>query len=303
VAPGTLLGETIIEPGRNSSNAPLGLAGIETPLRVAMPRERAILAQCHGKVEVTTLNAQRRCNILVHELTSRGKPTKDVYTHSVSPYQRILVSTGDVVDVGQQLTAGPIALEDVLRLCGPAEASSQLLSQVLHPLAMQRPSIECHERLWELVLARLFSKVEVISSGNLPALPGNIVEGNWLRKENERLRQSVLVTDAGDSRFSPGSITSQIDFQAVCEQIKQRNGKLPGGERPRLAGCQARLAGLTSAALRDTPPLLFQQGIFSISKLIQSAISGYGNEGDTIQSAMQTGKLIPAGTGWSRAES
>lgn len=303
VTPGTLLAETIIEPGRNSSNAIPGLAGIETPLRVAIPRERAILAQCHGKVEVSTLNAERRCNILIHELTSRGKPTKDIYTHPVSPYQRILVSTGEVVDVGQRLTAGPIALQDVLRLCGPVQASSQLLAQLMHPLAMQRPTMECHERLWELVLARMFSKVEMISCGILPGLPGKLVEGSWLRKENERLRQSVLVTDAGDSHLSPGCITSQADFQAVCEQIRQRTGKLPVGVRPRLAGFQPRLAGLTSTALRDAHPLLLQQSAFSISKLIQAAISGYYDEGNSIQSAMQTGRLIPAGTGWSSEES
>ena len=303
VAPGTLLAETFIESRNSDSRVLPGLLGIATPLRAAIPKDRAVLAQCHGQVEVSTLNAQGRCNILVHELTARGKPTKDIYTHPVSPYQRVLVATGDTVNLGQQLASGPISLHDVLNLCGRAEASSRMLVQLLHPLAIQWPLLECHERLWELVLSRLFAKVNVISAGSLPILPGTLIDENWLRKENERLRNSVVITEAGDSELLPGSIHFRTEFHAVCEQIKLRNGKLPLGERPRLVGFRPRLTGLNSAAYRETLPLFVGKGRSAIQNLIQAAIADWANDGNSVQAAMLTGELIPAGTGWSRRNS
>src|ERR1044072_2964944 len=87
---------------------------------------------------------------------------------------RMLVSDGQRVTVGQQLVAGAVTPNEVLRILGPRAVQLHLVAEVQQVYRSQGVSI--HDKHIEIIVRQMLKRVNVLESGETDLLPGELVE-------------------------------------------------------------------------------------------------------------------------------
>ena len=97
----------------------------------------------------------------------------------------LLVSDGDLVAKGAQLTEGNLNLAQVLNLRGLAEAQNYIVKDVQDIYASQGQNI--HDKHIEIIVRQMFSKMRVTDAGDSEFLVGDLVDKARLNSINESL--------------------------------------------------------------------------------------------------------------------
>ena len=220
---------------------------MEWPARTSpTPKGKALLAVHGGAVRVVDDEEGRR--IVVAD--------KDVETEYPLPRRaRLRVAEGDIIDPGVQLTEGPLDPKEVLEVQGVRAAQRYLVDQVQEVYRSQ--GVDIHDKHIELIVRQMLRKVRVVSSGDSPFLPAELVDTQEFRDVNREL---------------------------VAE------GKTAAEGRPELMGItKASLATdswLSAASFQETTRVLTEASLQSRSDFMRG-----------LKENVIIGKLIPAGTG------
>ncbi|MGZ5403161.1 MAG: DNA-directed RNA polymerase subunit beta', partial [Nocardioides sp.] len=110
--------------------------------------------------------------------------------YPVSKRSRLLVATGDTIEVGQQLTVGTPDPKEVLRVLGIRRAQQHLVDEVQAVYRSQGVSI--HDKHIEIIVRQMLRRVTVIESGDTNLLPSDLVDRVIFEEENRR-----VVTEGG----------------------------------------------------------------------------------------------------------
>ncbi|MEP6852745.1 MAG: DNA-directed RNA polymerase subunit beta', partial [bacterium] len=98
---------------------------------------------------------------------------------------RLLVTEGQLVEVGQQLVSGAVNPHDVLRIMGPREVQLHLVREVQAVYRSQGVAI--HDKHIEVIVRQMLRRITVIESGATEFLPGSLVERAVFESENRRV--------------------------------------------------------------------------------------------------------------------
>ncbi len=223
-----------------------GLPRVVELFEARTPKGKALLAVHGGAVRVVDDEEGRR--IVVAD--------KDVETEYPLPRRaRLRVAEGDIIDPGVQLTEGPLDPKEVLEVQGVRAAQRYLVDQVQEVYRSQ--GVDIHDKHIELIVRQMLRKVRVVSSGDSPFLPAELVDTQEFRDVNREL---------------------------VAE------GKTAAEGRPELMGItKASLATdswLSAASFQETTRVLTEASLQSRSDFMRG-----------LKENVIIGKLIPAGTG------
>ncbi len=116
---------------------------------------------------------------LIHE------SAEHVREYAVPTSFSLLVSEGDLVTKGQQLTEGHLNLGQILALRGIEEAQNYIVKDVQDIYASQGQNI--HDKHIEIIVRQMFSKMKIIDSGDSEFLLGDLVDKARLNDVNEKL--------------------------------------------------------------------------------------------------------------------
>ena len=105
--------------------------------------------------------------------------------YPVSKRARLLVSDGEHVEVGQQLTWVPIDPQEVLRILGQRAVQMHLVDEVQEVYRSQGVSI--HDKHIEVIVRQMLRRVTVIESGDADLLPGRARRARPLRDREPRV--------------------------------------------------------------------------------------------------------------------
>ena len=86
----------------------------------------------------------------------------------------LIIKSGDVVEVGQKITEGVIAPQDVLQIEGKEAVQTYLVDEVQRVYRSQGVSI--HDKHIAVIVRQMLRKVAVIGSGDTKLLPGELVD-------------------------------------------------------------------------------------------------------------------------------
>jgi DNA-directed RNA polymerase subunit beta' len=86
----------------------------------------------------------------------------------------IRIQDGDLVKAGQQLTDGPINLQDVLRILGADAVQQYLVDEVQKVYRSQ--GVNINDKHIEVIVHQMLSKVRIDSSGDTELVPGELVD-------------------------------------------------------------------------------------------------------------------------------
>ena len=119
------------------------------------------------------------------KLTVIRESAEHVREYTVPTSFSLLVSEGDLVVKGRQLTEGNLNLGQILALRGIEEAQNYIVKDVQDIYASQGQNI--HDKHIEIIVRQMFSKMKITDSGDSEFLIGDLVDKARLNDVNEKL--------------------------------------------------------------------------------------------------------------------
>jgi len=168
---------------------------------------------------------------------------------------KLRVAEGDIIEPGTQLTEGPLDPKEVLDIQGIRACQTYLVEQVQEVYRSQ--GVDIHDKHIELIVRQMLRRVRIVSPGDGPWLPAELIDAQEFRDTNRELVE---------------------------------DGKQPAEGRPALMGItKASLATdswLSAASFQETTRVLTEASLNSKSDYMRG-----------LKENVIIGKLIPAGTG------
>jgi DNA-directed RNA polymerase subunit beta' len=194
-----------------------GLPRVAELFEARRPKNPAIISEIDGFVEFKEEKGERK--IIVRSPTGMKREyTIPVGTHPI-------VYRGDQVTAGQQLTEGPIVLQDILRVCGDKVLQEYLVNEIQEVYRLQ--GVRINDKHIELIIREMLKKVKIIDAGDTEFLPGEAVDKWDFRRENERVIKkggkpataSPLLLGITKASLSTESFISAASFQETTRVL------------------------------------------------------------------------------------
>jgi DNA-directed RNA polymerase subunit beta' len=154
-----------------------GLPRVEELFEARTPRNSAVLAEVGGEVTVTEEDGRMKVTITNQ---STGDEEK-VYWMPLKV--ELLVSNGDLVHPGMQLTGGPLNLREVLQLKGLLSLQQYLIDQI--QAVYESQGIQINDKHFETIVRKMSDKVQIEAPGDTQFLTGEVIERSAFREAND----------------------------------------------------------------------------------------------------------------------
>ena len=197
-----------------------GLPRIAELFEARKPKDACVIAKLDGPISFGTNVRGKKRVVVTHEETGE---TAD---HLVPMGKHIIVTEGDVVKRGDQITEGPLSPEDLLEACGSQELQEHLVNEVQSVYRVQ--GVEINDKHIEVIIRQMLRKVKI--------------------------------TEVGDAdQFLWGDQVDRTTFKRVNEEIAANGGKPAEGEPVLLGITKASLdtdSFISAASFQDTTRVL-----------------------------------------------
>ncbi len=178
--------------------------------------------------------------------------------YPVSRDTRVKVQEGQIVVKGEEITEGSENPHDIVRILGVRAVQDYMIREVQKVYRIQ--GVEINDKHIELIVRQMLKK--------------------------------IIIDEAGDSGFLPGSQVDTIDFTEVNEKLVEE-GKTPATGTPIILG-------ITKASLATNSFMSAASFQETTKVLTDAAINGKVDPLIGLKENVIIGKLIPAGTGMKR---
>ncbi len=227
-----------------------GLPRVEELFEARKPKGLAEICEETGKVVAIDSRADSKTDVVVRSIEGTEDRTY------VIPYGgRIKCHEGDIVEAGTGITQGPLNPHDILRIKGVSGVYDYIIKEVQRVYKSQ--GVDINDKHIEVIVSQMLGKVKV--------------------------------EDVGDTKFLPGNLYNQREYEEVNKAI-EAEGLEPATSKPVLLGItKASLATdsfLSAASFQETTRVL-----------TDAAIKGKVDHLRGLKENVIIGKLIPAGTG------
>ena len=256
--PGTqLMMRTFHTGGVAGADITQGLPRVEELFEARKPKKPAIVAEQSG---MATIQDSKRLRTITVRADESGEET----AYQIPFGMRILISDGQHVRAGQELTEGYRAPADILRINGIDEVYEYILLEVQKVYRSQ--NIDINDKHIEVIARQMTRKVRIEDEGSTNLLSGATVDLTELMAENE----------AVEKRIAAGEVGLTLAVGAPL------------------------LLGITKASL-GTESFLSAASFQETTKVLtEAAIKGKVDHLMGLKENVIIGKLIPAGTGMER---
>jgi DNA-directed RNA polymerase subunit beta' len=209
-----------------------GLPRVAELFEARRPKDPAIIAEIDGFVEFAE-NKKGQRQIIVTSAT--GMKREYTIPHGKHPN----VYRGDRVTAGQQLTDGPVVLQDILRVCGDKILQEYLVNEVQEVYRLQ--GVKINDKHIEVIIRQMLRKVKIEDSGDSEFLSGLQVDRWRFQKENQRVIKkggkpasaTPLLLGITKASLTTESFISAASFQ---ETTKVLTDAAASGKRDELFG-------------------------------------------------------------------
>ena len=155
-----------------------GLPRVAELFEARHPKDPAIISEIDGFIEFGEAKKGQRV-IIVKSPT--GMQREYTIPHGKHPN----VYKGDKVMAGQQLTDGPVVLQDILRVCGDKVLQEYLVNEVQEVYRLQ--GVRINDKHIELIIRQMLKKIRIEDPGDTEFLATQQVDKWKFQKENTRV--------------------------------------------------------------------------------------------------------------------
>ena len=202
--------------------------------------------------EVSFAKTDKKTDIVITDNEGNSK------AYPVSRDTRVKVQEGQIVVKGEEITEGSENPHDIVRILGVRAVQDYMIREVQKVYRIQ--GVEINDKHIELIVRQMLKK--------------------------------IIIDEAGDSGFLPGSQVDTIDFTEVNEKLVEE-GKTPATGTPIILG-------ITKASLATNSFMSAASFQETTKVLTDAAINGKVDPLIGLKENVIIGKLIPAGTGMKR---
>ena len=156
-----------------------GLPRVEELFEARKPKGLAFIAENSGTVSL--IQNEKKTDVEI--LSEDGYSKK----YNIPFGARLLVSEGDVVEKGQQLTEGSLDPHDVLKVLGKVGVQDYITKEVQKVYRLQ--GVEIDDRHIEVITKQMLKKVKIEDAGDTEFLPGSLQEIREVRIANEQMQE------------------------------------------------------------------------------------------------------------------
>jgi DNA-directed RNA polymerase subunit beta' len=209
-----------------------GLPRVAELFEARRPKDPAIISEIDGFIEFSE-NKKGQRQIIVTSPT--GMKREYVIPHGKHPN----VYRGDRVIAGQQLTDGPVVLQNILRVCGDKTLQEYLVNEVQEVYRLQ--GVKINDKHIEVIIRQMLKKVKIEDPGDTEFLSGQQVDRWRFQKENQRVIKkggkpasaTPLLLGITKASLTTESFISAASFQ---ETTKVLTDAAASGKRDELFG-------------------------------------------------------------------
>ncbi len=156
-----------------------GLPRVEELFEARNPKTPALIAEIAGKVSLSSNDEGET----VITITPVGTQTGEAISYAVHRSQQLIVTSGDLVHVGQQLTGGSIHLRELLQIKGLLHVQQYLVDQIQQVYESQ--GIQIHDKHFEVIVRKMSDKIQIEATGDTEFLTGEVVERSKFMELND----------------------------------------------------------------------------------------------------------------------
>jgi DNA-directed RNA polymerase subunit beta' len=266
-----------------------GLPRVTEVFEARKPKDPAAMAEISGRVE---LRSDKRKGKMTVTIRSESGMEKE---HHVPRDRHLNVHTGDIVEAGASLTDGPLVPHDILHIKGEETLQRYLITEVQNVYRSQNVNI--NDKHIEIVISQMMRKVEIESVGDSSFLPGEVVDKFVFRQENERLANSIKISNVGDStELQKGQVVGKEEFAGINEKLETLGAAKAAGRKPKPATAKTLLLGITKASLQSESFIAAASFQETTKVLTEASLAGKVDELCGLKENVILGHLIPAGT-------
>jgi DNA-directed RNA polymerase subunit beta' len=181
--PGTQLTMRTFHAGGVASGSDItqGLPRIEELFEARKPKGLAIISEIGGTVTVSDSKRKR-------EVTITDDENGESKTYVIPYGSSIKVRDGDVIEKGDELTAGSVNPNDILHIKGPHAVQVYITREVQRTYRMQ--GVDINDKHVEVITRQMLRKVRVEDAGDTNLLIGALVDIFELNEANKKLDEN-----------------------------------------------------------------------------------------------------------------
>ncbi len=143
-----------------------GLPRVEELFEARKPKGQAIITDIAGKVEVRDTKKKREIIVTGEDGTPKS--------YQIPYGSTIRVADGDVLEAGDELTAGSVNPHDIMKIKGVEATQDYMLREVQRVYRHQ--GVQISDKHIEVLVRQMLKKVRVDDSGDTELLPGTLVD-------------------------------------------------------------------------------------------------------------------------------
>jgi len=209
-----------------------GLPRVAELFEARRPKDPAVISEIDGFVEFGETKKGQRV-IVVRSTT--GMSREYVIPHGKHPN----VYKGDKVTAGQQLTDGPVVLQDILRVSGDKVLQEYLVNEVQEVYRLQ--GVRINDKHIEIIIRQMLKKVRIEDPGDTEFLATQQVDKWNFQKENNRVikkggkpaQATPLLLGITKASLTTESFISAASFQETTRVLTEA---ATSGKRDELSG-------------------------------------------------------------------
>jgi len=231
-AVGTLAAQSIGEPGTQltmrtfhtggvaGEDITRGLPRVEELFEVRKPKGQAVVAEASGKVRFGENKGRREVEIL-------GEHDEIAGAYPVHYGSRLKVREGDMVEIGDALTEGPLNPHDILKTQGLQVVQRYILQEVQKVYRSQ--GVDISDKHIEIMIRQMLKKVRIEDSGDTTMLPGAFIDISFFEEENLRTVEegglpavcSPMLLGITKASLNTDSFLSAASFQETTKVLTE----------------------------------------------------------------------------------
>ena len=179
--PGTQLTMRTFHTGGAAGAADItqGLPRVQELFEARTPKGEALITEAAGRVKVVDEPGEPRHLVVVRD------DGQDDLIIDAPRRMKLIISDGDHVEVGEQLTEGRLDPKKVLRILGVNSTQKQLVNEVQEVYRSQ--GVDIHSKHIEVIVRQMLRRVTVLKSGDTDLLPGTLVDSIRFRSINRKV--------------------------------------------------------------------------------------------------------------------
>jgi len=195
-----------------------GLPRVAELFEARRPKSPSVVSEIEGFVEFKQGKGGER-KVVVRSATGMEKE------YSIPAGKHPVVYKGDKVYPGQQLTDGPIVLQDILRVCGDKVLQEYLVNEVQEVYRLQ--GVRINDKHIEIIIREMLRKVRITDPGDTEYLQAQAVDKSDFRAENEKMvkkgkkpaQAAPLLLGITKASLATKSFVSAASFQETARVL------------------------------------------------------------------------------------